>query len=328
MNKTDYQMIQETIWQEGEYTYEAAYGFVPNLRGYLHPDEEKRDCMLVVPGGGYCMVVPHEAEMPALEFYRQGMNVFVLTYTTDITMSVPLKKQPLMDISRAVRFLRKNAKAYHIEDQKLIICGFSAGAHVCGSLAVHYDKIKDPNPAYETCSNRPDGAILSYPVITAGRDTHEDSIRALLGSEPSKEELDYFSLEKNVSENTPPCFLWQTREDALVPVKNSYLMAEALLEKGLPFAHYVFPAGFHGLSIADETFFTGWSGEEYTMEQVRRAVDAVKDGKGVRVSETRRQELIDQFFGENEPMAFELDQSLREDVGLWGRMAEAWIKRL
>ncbi len=320
--------FRKDIWQEGEYIYAAAYGFTPNVFAYLHNDDEKHDCMLVVPGGGYCMVVGHEAEIPALEFYNRGMNVFVLTYTTDITMSVPLKRQPLEDISRAVRFIRKNADKYGIEGKKLIVCGFSAGAHVCGSLAVHYEDVKDQDPELDAISNRPDGVILSYPVITTGEFTHADSIRALLGIDPTPEELKYYSLEKQVKENTPPCFIWQTEEDGLVPVENSYLFAMALRKKKVPFAHYVFPAGFHGLSAANKTFFEGWAGWEYTMEQTMRAAGAVRDGKGVNVSDKRKEELIEQFFSGKEEPRLGIDFSLQEDVGKWTDLAWAWMKRL
>ena len=323
----DLSPVREDIWAEGEYGYAAAYGFTPNIRTYLHDDGEARDAMLMVPGGGYCMCVPHEGELPAMEFYNRGMNAFVLSYTTDITMSVPLKKQPLRDVSRAVRYLRRNADRFGIAGKKIVICGFSAGAHVCGSLAVHFDDVPDEDPEYGAFSNRPDGVILSYPVITTGGFTHRDSVRALLGPNPSEEELEYFSLEKQVSDDTPPCFIWQTQTDALVPVENSYLFAEALREKGVSFAHYVFPAGFHGLSIANKEFFSGWSGGDYTMEQVMKAVNAVRGGNGVNVSEERRQELIRQFFGDEE-MVFEApDKTLANDVGLWPDLAMAWLDR-
>ncbi|MBQ7679398.1 MAG: endo-1,4-beta-xylanase, partial [Butyrivibrio sp.] len=318
---------KKPIWEEGEYTYEAAYGFVPNLFAYLHEDEAQHDAMLVVPGGGYCMCCSHEGELPAMEFFHRGMNVFVLSYTTDITMSVPLGRQPLYDISRAVRYLRRHAADCHISGGKLLLCGFSAGAHVCGSLAVHYMDVEDGNPVYGDCSNRPDGVILSYPVITTGTYTHAPSIQALLGENPPEEELEYFSLEEQVTEETPPCLIWQTETDALVPVENSYLFATALRRAHVPFAHYVFPSGFHGLTIANGEYFAGWSGGEYTMEQVMRAVFAVREGKGVRVSDKRREELIQQFSGEEDPV-IDLDESLREDVGLWADLAWAWIRRL
>ena len=96
--------FKDYIWVDGEYNYEASYGFYPSIHGFIHDeDDDKRDVMLVVPGGGYCMCTPHESEIVGDVFYKQGMNVFVLTYTTPITMSVPLKMQPLEDVSRLKR---------------------------------------------------------------------------------------------------------------------------------------------------------------------------------------------------------------------------------
>ena len=319
----------ETIWNEGEYNYRAAYGFVPNIHAYLHDDDEQRDCMIVLPGGGYCMVVPPEGEIPAMEFYDRGMNVFILTYTSDITMSVPLKKQPLNDAARAVRFIRKREKEYNIAGKKIIICGFSAGAHVCGTLAVHFDDVPDTNEDYKDISARPDGVILSYPVITTGEYTHIYSIWALVGQNASEEEKEYFSLEKQVKENTPPCFIWQTLNDNLVPVENSYLFANALREKGIYYAQYVFPSGFHGLSVPNEKFFEG-KFEEFTMDQVMRAVAAVKRGEGIDVSEQRVQELKEQFADDKENEAPEMPPdpaSLFADVRHWPDLAMEWMKR-
>ena len=72
--KPEINSFRKDIWNEGEYDYAASYGFTPNVFAYLHTDDEKRDCMLVVPGGGYCMVVPHEAELAAMEFYDRGVK--------------------------------------------------------------------------------------------------------------------------------------------------------------------------------------------------------------------------------------------------------------
>ena len=145
--------------------------------------------------------------------------------------------------------------------------------------------------------------------------------------------MDYFSLEKNVKADTPPCFIWQTRDDNLVPVENSYLFAAALKEKGVPYAHYVFPQGFHGLSVANEDFFSGKFGEPYTMEQVDRAVKAVKEGKGVNVSDQRRAELEAQFADDApppppSPESPEEQASHFKDVAMWPDLAMLWISSL
>ncbi|MBO4927466.1 MAG: alpha/beta hydrolase [Clostridiales bacterium] len=318
---------RENIWNKDEYKYEAAYGFVPNIVTYLHEEDAAlRPCMIVVPGGGYCMVVPPEGEVVAKEFYQRGMNCFVLTYTTDITMSVPLKKQPVNDISRAVRYVRKNAACFGIDPNKIVICGFSAGAHICGTLGVHSSEIEDPDADLNSVSNRPDAMILSYPVITSGEYTHEYSILTLVGKDAPEDERQFFSLEKYVTGTTPPTFIWQTVEDDLVPVENSMMFASACRSAHVPYAYYAFPHGMHGLSVHNDAWRKGDFGEPYTMEQVMKAVEAVREGRGVRVSEQRRQELIEQFGAP--PQMPEGEVPKIEDVELWPDLAEAWMKKL
>ena len=64
------------LWKPEEYTYEAAYGFMPNLHAYLHEeDDSPRRCMIVVPGGGYCMLAAHEGELPAVRPPRENSGV-------------------------------------------------------------------------------------------------------------------------------------------------------------------------------------------------------------------------------------------------------------
>ena len=75
------------------------------------------------------------------------------------------------------------------------------------------------------------------------------------------------SLEKQVTGDMPPVFLWQTAEDGAVPVENSYLFAEACRKAEVPFEHHVFRRGIHGLSLADKQWVSRKVGGDYTMEQ-------------------------------------------------------------
>ena len=328
--------FQKPIYKDGEYSYEAAYGFVPNVYAYLHDDDEVRPGMIVVPGGGYCMVVNVEGEPVAEYFYNMGMNVVVLTYTTDITMSVPLKDQPMKDLSRAIRYIRANVETYRMDPERISICGFSAGGHLCASICTHYQDVTDPDAALNAIGNRPDGVILGYPVITSGEFTHIYSIWALIGQNASEEELAYYSLEKQAHKDMPPCFIWQTVEDDLVPIENSMLFAEACRKAGVPFAYYAFPRGGHGMAaVAGERVKTGDFGEAYTFDQVNRAVAAVKERKGIRVSDARRTELMIQFFGNPEGEPRPKPEGERppmpemprfRDIELWPALCEEWLR--
>lgn len=64
---------------------------------------------------------------------------------------------------------------------------------------------------YQTASAKPNAVILSYPVITSGDCAHRGSFTALLGADASEEELEYMSLEKQVTEDMPPCFCGRRR---------------------------------------------------------------------------------------------------------------------
>ncbi len=305
------------LWQPGEYSYPMAFGFMPNLMTYLHEDEEIRPAMIVVPGGGYCVVAPTEGEIVAKKFYNFGYNAFVVTYTTNLLMTSPLEDQPLKDLSRAIRLARSKAEEFHIDPSKVAICGFSAGGHLCASACTHFAEIEDP--AFEGISNRPDAAILSYPVITSGEKAHRGSFVALLGADASEEELHHASLETQVTSETTPCFLWQTADDEAVPVENSYLFAEALRKCGIPHAHHVFSHGQHGLSLADEDWAEGRFGEPYTMEQTMKVIEAVQDG---RIDLPEEQKAM---FKEMDENAFPLG-SPSPEVRVWPELAREWLK--
>jgi dipeptidyl aminopeptidase/acylaminoacyl peptidase len=76
---------------------------------------------------------------------------------------------------------------------------------------------------------------------------------AFTGSkEPEEKTLIEISPALNVTENTPPMFLWATSEDTLVPVQHTLRMAHALADKNIPFEVHVFEKGPHGLSLSNQ----------------------------------------------------------------------------
>ena len=309
------------IWQPEEYFYEQAYGFVPNIMSYLHEDEEKRPCILVTPGGGYCGVAPTEGELVALKFYEMGYQTFVLTYTTNLLQITPLKIQPLKDISRAVRYIRCYADDFKVDSEKVAVCGFSAGGHLCGSLCVHYEDIQENEGKYAGISNRPNAAVLSYPVITSGEKAHRGSFDALLGRDASMEELEYMSLEKQVTEKTPPVFLWATATDEDVPVENSLMFFEACREKGVLSACHIFSEGNHGLSLANEDWANGVNQNPYTAEQMIQVIGKVRAG------ELTAPDQIIQMFSAEQPQERE-SVVPNPEVAVWPELANSFLKKV
>lgn len=283
-------MIQTTLplWQSGEYAYPRAGDFVPEVHAYLHETDTPLPCVIVVPGGAYAFVSQSEATLPAKALHALGFQTLALTYTVNPTGSAPLGTQPMRDLSRAIRLVRSRADTLGIDPKRVAVCGFSAGGHLCASLCAHFADVDDPDETLQAVSNRPDAVILGYPVITTGEHAHRGSITALLGEAPDAEALRYASIETQVNETFPPCFLWQTATDDSVPVENSYLLAAALRRAKVPFAHHVFSDGVHGLSTADEAMARRDFGEDYAERQLLALAEAAESGSVVLPAEERQ----------------------------------------
>ena len=107
-------MNKITLWNEAEYHYSAACGFIPNMRLYFHEDEKVRPCIVIAPGGGYTVVSPSEGEIVAKKFYEMGYQTAVVTYTTNLLQMIPLKAQPMQDLMRAIRYFKYKLHGQHL----------------------------------------------------------------------------------------------------------------------------------------------------------------------------------------------------------------------
>jgi len=168
--------------------------------------------------------------------------------------------QPLLDVSRAMCIIRENSDNWKVDKDKIAVCGFSAGGHLAASLGVHYDKPYLDAAGIILGENRPSAMILAYPVITMKEFAHKGSRDNLLGPNPDEALINEMSLETQVSEKTPPAFIWHTVEDKSVPVENSLLFASALQKHKVPFELHVYPYGPHGLSLANKETDNGNKG--------------------------------------------------------------------
>ena len=212
---------------------------------------EPRDAMLVLPGGGYHICSAREAEPIALEYMSYGINAFVLHYSVKENAVFP---RPLIEAFKCVKFIKDNAERFNINPDRIFAVGFSAGGHLCACLGTFYNSTALLAEAGMTANDtRVCGTVLSYPVISAGAFSHRGSFMGILGTEtPTDEELDSYSVEKHVTPDSAPAFIWHTFEDNVVPVENSFLMAKALRENSVPFEMHIFQRGVHGLALCNE----------------------------------------------------------------------------
>ena len=222
---------------------------IPTLTPF--PADKAKDTgasMLVLPGGGYGSLAEHEGTGYAEFFAAHGITAYVLKYR----LGSNGYRHPVMlnDAARALRLLRTFAKREGRDPARIGVIGSSAGGHLASTLVTHFDAgqpaATDP---VERESSRPDLGILCYPVISLLQFAHSGSRKNLLGDQPDPALVKFLSSELQVTQDTPPCFLWHTVEDKSVPVENTLLFAAALRQAGgLPSVH-IYEKGSHGLGL-------------------------------------------------------------------------------
>lgn len=262
------------LWPEGapgalgkEAGDEFHPGDLPTITVF-RPDPSKATgaAIVVCPGGGYgFLATEHEGSQVAEWLNSIGVTAVMLKYRLG-----PKYHHPAMlnDAQRAIRTVRARSKEWGLDPRRVGVLGFSAGGHLASTAATHFDAGQsDASDRVERESCRPDVAILVYPVIALATPYgHTGSLRNLLGENPSKEQVEGLSNERQVTKETPPTFLAHTNEDKGVPAENSLLFALALRKAGVPVELHLFEKGQHGLGLG-----TGWASHKIPPDEAFQA---------------------------------------------------------
>lgn len=208
---------------------------------------KRRPLILICPGGAYAHTSYREGEPAALHFLNRGYHACVLHY------SVSPHRFPtqVLETGQAVKVIGEHAAEWKVDMDRIVVQGSSAGGHLAASYGIFWNQsFMAEELKVKPEELRPAGIMLSYPVITSDtRYAHMGSFENLLGEDGLKD-AEKVSIEKQVTDMMPPCFIWHTAVDDTVPVENSFLLASALREKKVSFELHVFPEGEHGLSLA------------------------------------------------------------------------------
>lgn len=212
--------------------------------GELLADDGARWGVLILPGGGYSLTAPGEAEPVALSFLAAGVQAFVLHYS----VAPDRWPQPFLEAAAALAWIRDHAGQFGLSPNRVAVCGFSAGGHLAGCLSNLWGmSLLEQTLGLSAHQVRPDRSILCYPVISRHLDPKSGSLDRLWGGGPIP---DWLNLDQSVTGQTPPTFLWSTWTDASVPVSNTLRYANALLDAGVPCELHLYGWGPHAMGIA------------------------------------------------------------------------------
>jgi len=224
------------------------------------PDQTRpappRPVLIAIHGGSWCggtkAVYRSDPRNTVIRLANRGIVVVAIDYRL-ARPGVPTWPAVLDDVREAVRWVRRHAGELHVDPERIVVMGQSAGAHLAALVATMPDQ---PDPA--GVSSRVQGAVSFYGpsdlnrLVNFRQLTHEP-IRTFVGD--SRENFTRLAADasplNHVSVGDPPMLLLHGSEDLCVPPEQSILMADALERAGVPHRLIIVDGARHGF----ETLF-------------------------------------------------------------------------
>lgn len=225
---------------------------IPTLTVFdAQPGHENGSAVVIFPGGAYAGLATNlEGRQIANWFNARGFRAFVLRYR--LTSEGYLLPVPLLDARRAIQTVRARARDYHIDPNRIVLIGFSAGGHLAALAATQpVNGSPDAADPIDRVSSRPDFLVLGYPWIGAiSTDTSHLSYCKLFDVMDKCEQLrKAYSPDLFVTAQTPPTFWFHTENDNTVPVEQGLRFYEAEVRAGVPAEAHIFENGPHGVGL-------------------------------------------------------------------------------
>ena len=240
---------------------------------FMPPGEANGAAILHMVSGGWVSRwrAPEQAQAAYRALLDQGFTVFSIRHGSSPRFNVP---EAYADVTRAVRFVRLNARRFRIDPERLGVYGGSAGGHLSLMLGLASDE-GDPEATDEVLrmSSRVAAVVANYPPVDLRpRATPSERFPATIpdrslffagGIVPgAAERFVAIDVEDelgasvspilHVSADDPPTLLIHGNADALVDFNNSELIHAAFVANGVETGLVVIEGAGHGFRTAED----------------------------------------------------------------------------
>ena len=225
-----------------------------HLDAFFNTDKKNNPGLIMIHGGGWRSGNKNQMRVLAQEITTKGYSCFAIEYRLSLEAKYP---QAIYDVKNAIKFIKDNAKRFHVDPDKIAVLGCSSGGQMAALIGTTNEDLAFEDAKYKSKSSSKVQAIIDIDGILAFKhpESEEGEMAAfwLNGSyEENPENWKQASALSHVDKNTPPTLFINSsfdrfhagRDDLIAILNQNKIYNEVKTIKNSPHSFWFFQPWF------------------------------------------------------------------------------------
>lgn len=177
-----------------------------HLDAFFNKHKKRNPAIIMIHGGGWKSGNKDQMQVLAQEVSAKGYSCFAIEYRLSLEAKYP---QAIYDVKNAIKFIKDNAKKFHVDPDKVAILGCSSGGQMAALIGTTNEDVTFEDKNYKSKSTAKVQAIIDIDGILTFKhpESKEGEMAAfwLNGTyEENPENWKKASALNHANKNTPP----------------------------------------------------------------------------------------------------------------------------
>ena len=225
-----------------------------HLDAYFYKKEKLNPAVIMIHGGGWRSGNKSQMQVMAQEIASKGYSCFAIEYRLSLEAKYP---EGIYDIKNAIKFIKDNAKKFHVDPNKIAILGCSSGGQMAALIGTTNGDLAFEDALNKSKSSSKVNAIIDVDGILAFK--HPESKEGEMASfwlkgtyEENPENWKNASALSHTNKNTPPILFINSsfdrfhagRDDMITILKENGIYNEVKTIENSPHSFWFFQPWF------------------------------------------------------------------------------------
>lgn len=162
--------VKEVIYQEHK---ERAL----HLDAFFFNEQKKNPAVVMIHGGGWRSGNKNQMQDMAREIALKGYSCFAIEYRLSLEAKYP---EGIYDVKNAIKFIKDNAKRFHVDPDKIAVLGCSSGGQMAALIGTTNENLDFEDKSFKSKSSSKVQAIIDVDGVLAFK--HPESSEADMAS--------------------------------------------------------------------------------------------------------------------------------------------------